>query len=189
MASVGYNCVGLEYNGLLIVVGTDGSGNLLGYSITPGESFFTGITYDPSITFDLMQDTEEPTFKVADYYFGQWPNFPPDDKLPGPQDTESQNSGDALFVNGVGTTNVLIGWVKEGVYRADGSLEPGYSSPRLYTYMQQYFNGAWETDTNGNPPRTATLNWNVVGEIDTNAAVRTGLVDPKIGRASCRARV
>ena len=26
MASVGYNCVGLEYNGLLIVVGTDGSG-------------------------------------------------------------------------------------------------------------------------------------------------------------------
>jgi len=177
MESASYNVAGLKYNLLAIADGVDGSGNLVGYSISPGQYFNIG-AYSGLETYDLLQDTETPSFKVADYYFGLYLNYPPDSKLPTPQNTQSQSSG-AFLVNGVGTTNLLIGWAKEGVYRPGFALPPGYSNPLLYTYMQQYFDGPWKADpTTGTVPRTSTLNWNGVGKINTNSAVRTGFMDP-----------
>lgn len=142
MDSASYNVAGLKYNSLAIGTGLDSRGNLLGYSISPGQYFCIG-SYTGLETYDLLQNTETPSFKVADYYFGLYPNFPVDSKLPTPQNTQSQSSG-ALLANGVGTTNLLIGWVKEGVYRPSFALPPGYSSPLLYTYMQQYFDGPFK---------------------------------------------
>jgi hypothetical protein len=153
MDSASYNVAGLKYNSLAIGTGLDSSGNLLGYSISPGQSFYLG-NYTGFEIYDLLQNTETPSFKVADYYFGLYLNWPPDSKMPTPQNTQSQSSGLALLANGVGTTNLLIGWAKEGVYRPSFALQPGYSSPRLYTYMQQYFDGPWKADpATGNPPR------------------------------------
>ncbi len=69
-------------------------------------------------------------------------------------------------------------WVKEGVYRPGLTLQPGYSAPRLSTFMEQYADALYQTDpVTGTVPRTGTLNWNNVGRINTNSAVRTGVVD------------
>lgn len=178
MDTVGYNIAGLKYEGLEIITGIDSGGYLLGYGITPGVSFFTSDVYNPLKTFDILQKVETPTFQISDYYFGNYLNYPVDVKMPTPQKTQSQNIG-AFLANGVGTTNLLIAWVKEGVYRPGYALQPGYSSPRLYTYMQQYFDGPWETDmAAGTIPRLSTANWNGIGKINTSSAVRTGTLSP-----------
>ncbi len=177
MDAVGYNIVGLKYEGLFITTGIDG-GYLLGYPITPGAYYFTTDGYNANKTFDIRQKVETPTFQIADYYFGNYLNYPVDSKMPSPQKTQSQSSG-ALLANGVGTTNLLMAWVKEGVYRPGYALQPGYSSPRLYTYMQQYFDGPWETEpAAGTLPRLSTANWNGIGKINTASAVRTGTMTP-----------
>lgn len=76
------------------------------------------------------------------------------------------------------TVSTNVAWAQEGVYRPGLTLQPGYSSPRLTTYMQQYFNAVWRCDpVTGQPPRTTTMNWNGVGRINTAQAVATGLLE------------
>ncbi len=180
MDAANYNVAGLKYLSLFIVDGIV-SGNYAGYLIQPGQSFFASEEYSSSRTFDLAQQVEIPSFRIADYHFGYYPNFPVDALVVGPQDTQRQTQG-ARLVGGVGESKLLIAWVQEGVYRPGFALQPGYSVPRLYTYLQQYFDGAWKCDPiSGNPTRLAATNWNGLGKIDTNTTASTGLINPQGG--------
>jgi len=173
-----YNIAGLRYLSLTVIVGLSGQGAPLGWTLTPGTTLIPNLgPYDYARTFDLAQNVERPVFKAADYWFGYWPNFPQDATLPQPQNSLSQNAG-AFFVTPVNTWLDTRIWVKEGVYRPGLTLQPGYSSPRLYTFMEQYADALYQTDpVTGTVPRTSTPNWNNVGRINTNSAVRTGVVD------------
>ena len=170
-----YNVAGLRYQGLRVVVGRD-QDNTTGWSIVPGQSFFTTVAFDEAITFDLQQVVETPSFQVRDYWFGIWPNYPVDSKLPQPQESASLSSG-ALFVGGIHQYMTNRVWVQEDVYRPEFQLPQGHTVSPLSTYMEQYLINAWAADAeSGEVPRTSEPNWNGVGKIDGSEARPTGRV-------------
>jgi len=176
-----YNVAGLRYQSVFVVSGQNAQGVPVGWQVNSGQTVITTLPFNWAQTFDLGQTVEQPSFAIADYYFGRYLNYPPDTRAPTPQDTQAQSAG-ALLVSGVGYTNLLIGWAKEGVYRPGFTLQPGYSAPRLYTYMQQYFDKAWLADpVTGQPPRTSTTNWNGAGRINTTTATQTGQLNAEGG--------
>lgn len=174
-----YNVAGLRLESVFVAHGTDGAGSAYGWIVPRGQTIYTAMSFSTSRTFDLVQNVETPAFKAADYWFGWWPNFPADPKVNSPQDTRRQSAG-AFLVASIHTLSPpLIGWAQEGVYRPGFTLQPGYSAPRVQTYMQQYFGDAWKCDaTTGTVPRTSTPNWNSVGRINTDTATPAGTVNP-----------
>jgi len=164
---------GLRLDSVFVVL----DASLNGYTVPRGQTIYTALVFSPARTFDLLQNAETPSFRVQNYWIGDWGNYPQDAKLPQPQDTASLTSG-ALLVRAIHTWGLSTVWVQEGVYRPGFTLKPGLSAPALSTYMQQYFNAAYRCDpVTGGVPRTGTLNWNSVGKINTAAAQPTGVVD------------
>jgi hypothetical protein len=170
LSSSSYNVAGLKYQSVTVIYNS----SFYGWVINAGQTVNTTLPFNTAQTFDLGQNVETPSFAVQDYWYGPFNNYPGDPKLPSPQNTirQSQNAflvGSQFKI----TTNVV--WVQEGVYRPGLTLPPGYSSPLLYTYMQQYFDSAWKADPiTGNVARLSGTNWNGIGKINTNSAVRTG---------------
>lgn len=169
-----YNIAGLQYLSLSAIVGVNGQNQLLGWTLAPGNQVVTGSYYD----FDVLQNPERPVFRAVDFWFGYWPNFPQDAALPQPQNSLSQNAG-AFLVTPIYTWFTNRVWVKEGVYRPGFTLQPGYSTPRLYTFMEQYAGTLYQTEfSSGDVPRNySAVNWNGQFKINTNTARQTGLVD------------
>jgi pimeloyl-ACP methyl ester carboxylesterase len=170
-----YNVAGLKYQSVFIINSSDGT-YLYGWIVNAGQTVTTTLPFSTAQTFDVGQNVETPSFAIADYWYGSFFNYPQSTILPSPQNTTKQ-SQNALFVGPVSQYSTNVCWVQEGVYRPGLTLEPGYSSPLVYTYMQQYFDSAWKADpTTGTVPRTSTANWNGVNKINTNSAVRTGVL-------------
>ncbi len=166
-----YNVAGLRYNGVWVYL----NGN--GYSYAPGQGYHTAWTFAPSNLLELSQAVETPVFRVTDYWFGPWNNFPQDTKLPQPQNTRSLTGGGFLLypIHQWGLSTV---WAKEGVYRPGYTYQPGYSAPRLHTYMQTYFEHAYRADpTTGELPRSSVINWDGRGFINDSVAQPTGQID------------
>lgn len=175
LSSSSYNVAGLHYQSVFVAY-TGSGGSVSGWAVNSGQTVNTTLPFSTAQTFDLGQNVETPSFAIADYWYGSFFNYPQDTKLPSPQNTTRQTQN-ALFVGAVGQTTTNVVWVEEGVYRPGLTLPPGSSSPWLYTYMQQYFDSAWKADpTTGTVPRTSTLNWNDVYKVNTNSAVRTGVL-------------
>jgi pimeloyl-ACP methyl ester carboxylesterase len=169
-----YNIAGLRYLSVYVAYTGTLGGNVFGWAINAGQTVNTTLAFNTAQTFDLGQNLEAPSFAVSDYWFGAFPNYPQDAKVPAPQNTTRQ-SQNAFFIGSPFRVTTNMAWVQEGVYRPGLTLQPGYTTPRLFTYMQQYFDSAWKADPNtGTVPRTSALNWNGVGKINTNTAVRTG---------------
>ena len=173
MAEESYSVAGLRYQEL-----RSWSSPYAALFITPGVTLYAGGQPDSADLSDLVQRVELPTFSVADFWFGPFFtsafNFPVDSKLPTPQSTFSQKNG-AFLIAPLNQYTTNIAWVQEGVFRPGLTLQPGYSSPRLHTYMQTYFDRAWRADpVTGGVPRLSTMNWNGMGRINTNAATPAG---------------
>ncbi len=176
LSSGSYNVAGLRYESVFVVNGRSGN-NALGWIVNRGQSSGnTGLPFNTAQTFDLAQNVEIPSFKISDYWYGPYYNYPQSAKAPTPQNTIRQTQPALIVGTPLNrTTNVV--WVEEGVYRPGLVLQPGYSVPRLTTFMEQYFESAWKCDpASGQPPRLSTTNWNGIGKINTNAATPSGLL-------------
>lgn len=76
LASESYNIAGLRYDGLAVYL------NGSGYAVAPGAGFHTAWTFSSGNLLELARAIEAPVFRVTDYWFGDWNNFPQDTKLP-----------------------------------------------------------------------------------------------------------
>jgi hypothetical protein len=168
-----YNVAGLRYLSLNIVYSAGGA-----WHIQPGQGFHVPLQYAVWRTFDLQQQVEIPEFLLEGYWFGPYFNYPQDARLKQPQNTLRQTEN-ALRVGAINKDRATVAWAQEGVYRPGYLLQPGFGSPRLSVYMEQYFDAAWQADPNtGDVPRTGALNWNGRGKIATASATPTGWLSP-----------
>ena len=174
LSSGSYSVAGLRYESVFIVNGRSGS-SALGWTVNRGQTVNTGLPFSTGQTFDLAQNVEIPSFRISDYWYGPYYNYPQDAVVaPTPQNTRRQTQ-QALVVGSPFNLTTNVAWVQEGVYRPGFALQPGYSTPRLYTYMEQYFESAWKCDAvSGQPLRLSATNWNGVGKIDILAAAPSG---------------
>jgi pimeloyl-ACP methyl ester carboxylesterase len=171
-----YNVAGLRYESVFVVTGLSGQ-NLTGYTVNRGQTVNTTIPFSTSRTFDLGQNVEAPAFRITDFSFGRFWNYPVDTRLPQPQKTWRQ-SQHAFLVSAINQVTTNVCFVEEGVYRPGFTLATGLTAPALKTHLQLYFDKAYRADPlTANVPRLSATNWNGVGKINTTTAVQTGLIN------------